>query len=667
MFNPIAGGIRKVVQGLTCHLPPVGYGTHSETGQMAKTDVLKRSDKKEEQYWEPPELPEELEDWRDEEERRQKTDPDWEHPELLRLKKREWHRRYYGVWFYNNGEPTYITGPNYFYLTYWKIDIGLPDFRIIDQEYFFFWQYCVEDPFCLGICEINKRRNGKTYRAACILYETISRSKDSHAGIQSKNKIDAEEVFQAKLIPMFQELPFFFRPEYDKSKGDAPKESLRFYRTAMRGRRADSKNKVKELRSTITFKDSKPKAYDGRKLKRLLLDESGKVEVDVQDRHKVVQYCLMDNRRRIIGKMIVTTTVEEIGVRFGFKGLWKQSDQYNREPNGKTASGLYKFFMPAHRSGDYDIYGNPEEEKTLKEILSDRKAYEDNAEELNDLVRKEPLTEDEAFRISSKNCHFNPGLLNDRLDDLNRMDNYSERGDFIWENGERDTKVKWAKNPKGRWEICWLFKNPEESNNVMRHGSYFRPGNGHAFIAGCDPFDHEVTEDNRRSNGASFVLRRHNPFTDDLDYNKAFVCRYKARPETANIFYEDMIRQCVYFGSPIMVENNKPGLLKYFKERGYLHFLVHLPGRKEPGIPSTAENKILLVEALQEYVISNWDKIYFPDLIYDLLDFEIENTHPYDLTMAAGWTLIGDMYKAVRRNTNELKEITDLFRLYKAG
>lgn len=655
-----------MIQGLPCNIPPLGYGVNIETGEIAKTDILKRDNKRTEQFWEAPALPEEMEIWKEEEEERQLADPEWEHADLLRLKKQEWHRRYYGIWFYNNGTPVYITGIHYFYLTYWKIDIGLPDFRLIDQEYFFFWQYCVGDPLCIGMNEVTKRRAGKTYKATCILYECISRSKESHAGIQSKNKIDAEEVFQAKLVPMFQELPFFFRPEYDRSKGDAPKESLRFYRTAAKGKRADRKDKARELKSSITFKDAKAKAYDGRKLKRLLLDESGKTEVNVLDRHKVVQFCLMDSRRKIIGKMIVTTTVEEIGVRYGFKKLWKQSNQYDRQPNGKTISGLYKFFIPAHRGGDYNIFGEPYEEETLKSILADRKSYEDNAEELNDLIRKEPLTEDEAFRISSKNSHFNPGVLNDRLDDLNRMDNYSERGDFIWEGGERDTKVKWVKNSKGRWEICWLFKHAEESNNILRHGSLFRPGNGHAFIAGCDPFDHDVTEDNRRSDGASFVLKRYHPFSEEPNYNKAFVCKYKSRPETASIFYEDMIRQCVYFGCPIMVEDNKPGLLRYFKDRGYLHFLIHLPGRKSPGIPSTAENKILLVELLQEYVVSNGDKIYFPDFIYDLLDFEISNTHPYDLTMAAGWTLVGDMYKAIKRNVSELKDITELFKLYKA-
>jgi hypothetical protein len=497
----------------------------------------------------------------------------------------------------------------------------------------------------------------------------VSRCADSHAGIQSKNREDAQEVFQIKLIPPFQALPFFFKPTYDTSKGDSPKELLSFFRTAQKGRLAtrNTKEKVKELRSTVGYKDSKPKSYDGRKLKRLLLDESGKTEVNVLVRHKVVKYCLMDNRRRIIGKMIVTTTVEEIGVRFGFKELWKQSNQYERESNGNTKSQLYKFFIPASRSGDYDVYGNPLEQETLEAILADRKALLNNPDVYNDLVRKEPLTQEEAFRISSQQSHFNVMRLNDRLDELSGMENYKERGDFHWENGVRDSRVKWVKNPRGRWEVCWMFDKPEHSNNSKHYGSSVEPGNSYQFISGCDPFDHDTTEDYRRSNAASFVLKRNDPFGASQEHNRAFVCKYLSRPETANIFYEDMIKQCHFYGCPLLVEDNKPGLLRYFKDRGYSRFLIKLPGKKDAGIPATPENKITALELMQEYVIINSDKIFFPDLIHDLIPFDIKETQKYDLTMAAFWTLMADQYRLAKRDMNEVKEITEIFKLYKAS
>src|SRR4030095_9936264 len=183
MFNKIEGGSTVVIQGLTCWIPPVGYGIHVETGDIQRVDIIKRSNKKSEQFWEEQELADELEDWKAEEDEKKLTNPDFVHQDLLRIKQREWHRRFYGVWLYNDGNAIYLTGLHYFYLQYWYLDTGLPDFRIIDWEYFIFWQYCVFDPSCLGLIEIRKRRDGKTYRATCVLEECISRSADSHAGI----------------------------------------------------------------------------------------------------------------------------------------------------------------------------------------------------------------------------------------------------------------------------------------------------------------------------------------------------------------------------------------------------------------------------------------------------------------------------------------------------
>lgn len=683
MFEEIKDGKKIDVHGLKCWIPPVGYGYHvdpewakqaeAKTGLhislLERVEVLKRSNKKEEQFWERPVMPAELQDWKDEEERRQFTDKDYQHPELAKIKRREWHRRLYGVWFYNNGTPVYLTGTHYFYLTHWKIDIGYPDYRKIDLEYFYYWQYASEDPKSFGIIEITRRRAGKSYRASCILFEYLSRWANSQGGIQSKTKEDAADFFQNKLVPSFSALPYFFVPTYDTTKGDTPKEELRFFRTTKKGKAAKEARKEPDLQSTITFRDSKAKAYDGRKLKVYVGDESGKVQIDILDRHKVLKYCLLDNRRRIVGKMIITSTVEELGVRYGFDKLWYQSDPKERMENGQTKSGLYKFFIPAHHGGDYDIYGNPYVEETLNAINIDRAAHADNMEELNAIIRKEPMTEEEAFFVDAKQCHFNPNTLNFRLSDLSILKNYKERGNFSWQNGERDTRVIWTPDPKGRWEICWLFEEAGRSNNVTRRaGNRFSPNNALSFVTGCDPFDHDQVEDvARRSMGAAFTLRRHNPDMENHPYNKAFVCKYLYRHEIAYLFYEDMIMQCFYFGSPLLFENNKPGIGKYFEGRGYKDFLIHYSDRKDAGVPSSTENKILMLETMQEYFKEHINKQFFPDLLHDLLKFEIANTQKYDLSMAAGWTLFADANSIARKGSSTgLKDVQKLFKRYAA-
>ena len=144
MFKKIQGGSKVIVMNLECWIPPVGMGCHSATFEIAPTDVIKRSNKPSEQYWEAQPLPDDWEDRLDEERReralrdRQGLDNDYTDPQLDAIREREWRRRLYGVWFWNNGVPTYLTGLNYFYLNYWQLDIGLPYFRLIDLEYFYF-------------------------------------------------------------------------------------------------------------------------------------------------------------------------------------------------------------------------------------------------------------------------------------------------------------------------------------------------------------------------------------------------------------------------------------------------------------------------------------------------------------------------------------------------
>ena len=48
----------------------------------------------------------------------------------------EFDRRNNGVWFMNNGVPTYITGEHYYYLNWCKLDIGYPEYRDRDRRFY---------------------------------------------------------------------------------------------------------------------------------------------------------------------------------------------------------------------------------------------------------------------------------------------------------------------------------------------------------------------------------------------------------------------------------------------------------------------------------------------------------------------------------------------------
>ena len=76
---------------------------------------------------------------------------------LEEFRSQEFDRIENGFWFINKGNPVYITGAHYFYLNWWELNTGYPDFRDTDRQLFYFWEYIKEDDNCYGILEITKR------------------------------------------------------------------------------------------------------------------------------------------------------------------------------------------------------------------------------------------------------------------------------------------------------------------------------------------------------------------------------------------------------------------------------------------------------------------------------------------------------------------------------
>lgn len=679
MFKQIKGGELKDVQGLACWVPPVGYVYNVFTKKLEKREIIKRSDQPAHQYWEREPIPEWYEKRIKYVQKMRKDDPTFFDPRCKEYEDIHWDRRLNGCWFMNKGKAVYLTGLHWMFIQWWKIDIGYPKFRFPDLEYFYFLQYCLEDPLCLGMIEVTKRRFGKTFRAGLFAYEYTSRTEEAQSGIQSKTNTDAKKFFSKAVIKPFKALPAFFRPEYDMAQGITPKTELRFQQTNVRGKKAAEVLDKEELGSMIDFMSSEETAYDGQKLHRKVDDEIGKtIEVNVYDRHEVNRYCLLDDEGRVIGKALYTTTVEKLktekdGISDAFKSLWDDSDHVSGiKENGMTASGLYRFFMPAYKTRFIDKYGVPDEEKAKEAILKDRASVAHNPRSLSQRIRKEPMTIQEAFRSDGDKCMFNGINLNDQRDMLQWNEDFLERGNYEWENGIRDSRVLWRPTPTGRWSRLRGF-NPgkDEVNQVERRGNTFWPTQNYRFGSAADPYDHEQTQnDSKRSMAASVVKQKNNLHNHADPFINAYISLYHGRPNSTDKFYEDMIMQCFYYGCSILVENNKPGIVKYFRNRKYEAFLVHLPGYKEPGIPATPENKQTGCELIEYQVEHKADKIYFIPIIDDLLKFDVNKTKEFDISMAVLWCEVACANPAFNqhRDDNEIEiDIYELFNHHKVA
>jgi hypothetical protein len=662
MFKKIEGGTIENIQGLDCNIPPVGYGVNRLTGELVYIGVNKESHKKSEQKWKRLRLPADYSKKRLIEEQRQETDPDYINSDLQGIRNTHWNYRLCGFWFYCNGVPVYITGTHWFYLNWCSTNIGYMNYRDTDRKFFYAVRYAEEDPCSGGIVYVSRRQGGKTYMAIAWMLDMISTAVNKHGGIQSKADDDAKKVFN-KLVNYFVDLPHFFKPIYDQSQGLRPKKELRFFKATIKGKKAEDLLEGDELRSFIDYGPSDSFHYDGdEKMFAYLLDEFGKPQrPNVWETWNVVKPC-MNKEGKWFGKAIVTSTIEDLDVTgTGPKKMWDNSNQFEKNKNGETASGLYRIFFGAHESTFFDEFGMPMVEKGIEYYNNQRESMRDDPRGLSSIIRKNPFTVDEAFRIDGEKCLYNSMKLNDRLERLGWMKNYRTRGNLVWKDGVRDGKVIWEPSSNGRFYACWLPKDWEkECNLVAKRGSSFVPLNTNRFVIGVDPFDHNATEDSRRSDAAAYVLKKYSSMEEE--YNKSFIVQYLGRPDTAHVFYEDMIKACFYFGCQVLFENNKIGIMHYFNERGYSQFLMWLPGKNNPGLAASQSSHQELAEETEIYIEENIDGVYHPELIKDWLNFNLKDTQKFDAAMAAGYALIADKRILKNNNAEKLVDINSYFR-----
>lgn len=510
-----------------------------------------------------------------------------------------------------------------------------------------------------------------TAKSIAFLLDLTTRSKEKFGGIQSKTDKDASDVvFDKGVVRAFKKLPDFFTPQYDLNS--TLKKNIKFIDTPVRGvRKAKEKRLLGNkpaLGGGIDYRPSKETAYDGSILHRYVADEIFKTEnVDIRERHNVVKYCCTDTDGNYIGKMLCTSTVEEIeGDTDIYRQFWADSNPAERNPvTGRTKTGLYRYFLPSDEARNRDKYGFCDTQSNRDFILADRESVKNDQKEYNSKVRKEPLTVEEAFRFSANNSIFDVALLNNRLDFLSWQDpdNLYVQGDLSWVNSERDSEVQFRPKANGKFKVLKSFlETAPRFNRIQELGQTKYPRNTVNFVVGIDPFSHNRTEDPRASKGAAYGYCKYDP--NHEENSGMFIVEYCHRPPTAEIFFEDMIMLCHWLGCKAMIENNRIGIIRYFESREYQAFLYKLKGRKEPGLPSSKQMHQRIAELTEEYHYKSIEKVYFIDLIKDWLSFDINNTTKYDRTMAAGFTLVGNDSIKHKKESPEL-EVHQLFRSYR--
>lgn len=675
MFSPIQGGRSINIQGLDCWIPPVGFVVDVKTKQLREIGVYSRSEDAAQQYWErikPPEWYSRVLKEEDDFNRNKNDDSEFYfNAEYEKYKQQEWDRRLNGFWYLNNGKPVYLVGAHYLFLQHTQIDIGYPSFREPDLEYFYFLQYVIEDPECMGMLEITKRRFGKTFRGGIFVLDYPTRTKMTNGAIQSKTGQDAKKVFAKAIVDPFKKWPRFFKPEYDLSGGVTPKTELRFQNTNVRGKKAEENLEKEELGSLIDYYSADALATDGQKIHRKFDDEWAKtVECNIYDRHDVTRYCLMDDEGRIIGKVLYSSTVEVLetekeGVQEAAIKLWEDSDQLKKGENGRTASGLYRFFMTADRAKNFDVYGVPNVEKTVKEILADRETVKHNQRSFAARVRKEARTIEEAFYGGNEKCEFNSENIQRQIKELEENKPFLRQMRLVPEKKVTksifptkpdivETIAKPMDDEKGGWFILEL---PNKENHFKRSGSYLEPLNKSMYQIGVD-----TTKDLETTHGSKPVILvfKKSCIVEGEEMGMYPVAMWIADTRLDIHFDEQVLLACKLYGCTANYEIDARGdYYRYFCKENCQLFLEWTPKiamnpvkrnpKIEPGTRSGDPFQLSMQLQILKYYVDGTDKdifnghvhrIKYISLLKQLLKYEHNNRTPYDQCIALAMALL---------------------------
>jgi hypothetical protein len=377
-----------------------------------------------------------------------------------------------------------------------------------------------------------------------------------------------------------------------------------------------------------------------------------------------------------------------------FKKLYYDSDVTKRDKNGRTVSGLYSLFIPMEWNfeGYIDVYGFPvfrTPEKPVKDIQfgyiydgvldfweNTVESLRRDSDALNEFYRQNPRTEGHAFRDEAKNSLFDLTKIYEQIDSNDGLENNRiiKSGKFVWKNGVKDSEVVWIPSNDGKFKVTWI-PNKDMCNNVISKAGRKFPGNSHIGAFGCDTYDISGVVGGGGSKGSLHGFTKFH--MEDAPTNHFFL-EYIARPKTAEEFYEDCLMACVFYGMPILIENNKVGQLKYFLNRGYRGFSLNRPDKHKNdlsssekelgGIPSSTQVIELHANAIESYIdehigvdydgvnreAGSAGNMYFNQTLLDWANYDISNRTKFDATISSGLALMANktyISKPLKNNT----------------
>ena len=422
-------------------------------------------------------------------------------------------------------------------------------------------------------------------------------------------------------------------------------------------------------------------------MSRLLLDEFGKLEKEIQASQlfAIISKTLVKGVKRV-GFVEMPSTVNKMTKGGGeFKLLWENADLNKRVP---TINRLVRYFSPAYDGyeGFIDKYGfsvmsspTPEQKaylvekwvvkdedgNTISEISEEdielgAKAYilkrreGRTGDDLEEEIRMNPCTENEAFMSANADCIFNLVKLDEQEQKLKENPIYKRK--IVFYRDEINQTVRWRDASQSEESFCWEFVSDlkiSEANKCYYDSGLKKPGRTDIGIIGVDGYSNSQGGKRYGSKASAWVYLKYD--IRDPNNTGLFTGHLYGRPTEKEELHNQVLLAAEYLGYQIYYEFVADDYYTYFKNRGKLGYLARFPlnaidperrkkgTERHYGFPVTDFAMTKQNDAMISYVEHYADKIYWLELIEDLKNFDPQKRTPSDRTVSAMIALVGGL------------------------
>lgn len=572
-----------------------------------------------------------------------------------------WRERWaLGMWFMNNGEPTYLNKFMVDHLIFNKFNSRFFEYNESQMLDFYAREMVWSIPTLDGMQLLKPRRYGASAEEITENKYILLSDFNCNIALQSDTLDKAKKTLLQPLIDTYLATPFWMREDYYKSNGKRPRSSLELINV----KSDDGDDMISWLGGKVFVYPTNAKAMDGTENFKVSNDEVSKYTTDANPRQVIeVNRKTIRNAGRRGKHNLISTSGDSDGSIESFREWQKISAESIFNPITKTTiSGYWKRFVSAiwsqylpaellpNKYGKIDVDRNTEwvESEVNKKTKGTKEYYYEK--------RKLPLTEDDALIAATEGTYFRKMAIISRkkyLLGLTAAEKPYVRGRFEEKSGERGIKrVYFEADPEGLWLVAIhpfvdFARNIDNRNRfkVNESNVYIPPVNPE-FLICADPirYDKSVTKSNHLSRTAIGVWKMFDYYNakGSKDYiADRWSALFVGRMERADDLHKEFCKAIKYYGGVGYFERQVESLMKVVDRENMTPTILKDPKDNIPGIWMTArvidEGVAMLVSRYaapqQEGEPDHVELNPFEDSLIDLENFDRANTTVFDVTM----------------------------------